>query len=125
MRPNFDTLYSVAWLDLHDGPRIVSAPAAGDLYYLLPLYDMWGEVFAVPVTRTTGSGAIDVAICPPGWRGELPAGVRRYECPDAGGVDHRPHRGERRHLRQGARLPGRAQDHPAVGVGRGGAGRRG
>jgi hypothetical protein len=81
VRPNFDTLYSIAWLDLHDEPRIVSAPAAGDLYYLLPLYDMWGEVFAVPGTRTTGSGAIDVAVCPPGWRGELPVGVRKYEAP--------------------------------------------
>ena len=81
VRPNFDTLYSVAWLDLSAEPRIVSVPAAGDNYYLLPIYDMWGEVFACPGVRTTGSDAVDVAVCPPGWTGELPAGVRRYECP--------------------------------------------
>lgn len=81
VRPNFDTLYSAAWLDLSEEPRIVSVPDAGDDYYLLPLYDMWGEVFACPGVRTTGTAAIDVAVCPPGWSGTLPDGVRRYVAP--------------------------------------------
>lgn len=81
VRPNFDTLYSVAWLDVRDEPRIVSVPPAGDNYYLLPLYDMWSEVFASPGSRTTGDEALDFAVCPPRWSGELPAGVRRYEAP--------------------------------------------
>ena len=81
VRANFDTLYSSAYLDLHSEPRIVSIPDAGDRYYLMPFYDMWGEVFACPGPRTTGSGAGDFALCPPGWSGELPAGVRRYDAP--------------------------------------------
>ncbi len=81
VRPNFDTLYSSAFLDLSEEPRIVSVPAAGDNYYLLPFYDMWGEVFACPGTRTTGGKAGDYAIVGPGWSGELPAGVRRYDAP--------------------------------------------
>jgi hypothetical protein len=81
VRPNFDTLYSVAWLDLSEEPRVVSVPAAGDLYYLLPLYDMWTEVFASPGTRTTGNGALDAAVCPPGFAGDLPDGMRVYEAP--------------------------------------------
>ncbi len=81
VRPNFDTLYSSAFLDLREEPRIVSVPAAGDNYYLLPFYDMWGEVFASPGTRTTGSESGDFAIVGPGWSGELPAGVRRYDAP--------------------------------------------
>lgn len=81
VRPNFDTLYSVAWLDVSREPRIVSVPDSAGNYYLLPLYDMWGEVFACPGVRTTGTAAIDVAICPPGWSGALPEGVRRYDAP--------------------------------------------
>jgi hypothetical protein len=81
VRPNFDTLYSSAFLDLREEPRIVSVPPAGENYYLLPFYDMWGEVFASPGTRTTGGEAGDFAIVGPGWSGELPAGVRRYDAP--------------------------------------------
>jgi hypothetical protein len=81
VRPNFDTLYSVAWLDLSGEPRVVSVPDTDGRYYLLPLYDMWTDAFAVPGTRTSGTGAGSYAIVGPGWRGSVPDGMEAIQAP--------------------------------------------
>lgn len=81
VRPNFDTLYSLAWFDVRKEPYIVSVPDTAGRYYVLPVYDMWSDVFASPGSRTTGTKAASFAIVSRGWRGELPAGVERIEAP--------------------------------------------
>ncbi|MCU1717064.1 DUF1254 domain-containing protein [Pseudomonas sp. 5P_3.1_Bac2] len=81
VRFNFDTLYSLAWLDVSKEPMILSLPDSQGRYYLAPLLDMWTDVYAVPGTRTTGNKAGNYAITAPGWKGELPAGVEEIKSP--------------------------------------------
>ena len=81
VRINFDTLYSIAWLDLTKEPQIVSVPDTDGRYYLLPMLDMWTDVFASPGWRTTGTKAGNFLVTPPGWSGTVPAGFTRINAP--------------------------------------------
>jgi hypothetical protein len=81
VRPNFDTLYSIAWLDLTKEPLVVSAPNTDGRFYLLPVLDMWTDVFASPGSRTTGTAAVNFLVTPPGWTGAVPQGFTRLAAP--------------------------------------------
>jgi hypothetical protein len=81
VRPNFDTLYSSGWLDLTKEPVVLSAPDTGVRYYLLPMLDMWTDVFASPGWRTTGTGAGNFLIMPPGWTGTAPPEFTGIKAP--------------------------------------------
>ena len=79
--PNFDTLYSVGWLDLTEEPVVISVPDTQGRYYLLQLLDMWTDSFAGVGKRTTGTSAGNFVVVGPGWQGDLPQGLQRIDAP--------------------------------------------
>jgi hypothetical protein len=81
VRPNFDTLYSFGYADTTKEPMVVSVPDTGGRYYLLPMLDMWSDVFASPGWRTTGTQASNFLLTPPGWSGTVPADFTQIEAP--------------------------------------------
>ncbi len=63
VRPNEDTFYSVAFLDLSDSPQILDVPEVRDRFFLLQLLDAWSTSIAgSPGIANTGPGAQTFAI---------------------------------------------------------------
>lgn len=81
IRPNADTLYSSAWLDLSKEPLVLRVPDTHGRYYLIQFLDAWTDTFSIPGKRTTGTGEGWFAIAGPGWKGTLPSRVRRIDAP--------------------------------------------
>jgi len=81
VRPNADTLYSLAWFDVSKEPQVLSISDTGGRYYMLPMLDMWTDIIAAPGSRTSGTKAANFAIVGPTWRGSLPDGVETVRSP--------------------------------------------
>lgn len=76
VRPNLDTLYSIAWLDLSAGPAVLRWPDMGERYWLLQVLDGWTDVAGAPGSRTAGAGPGHAFITGPDWDGPgLPGAV--------------------------------------------------
>ena len=76
--PNADTLYSVAWLDLSE-PQVFSHPDMGDRFYLFEVVDLWmSDDESSPSKRTAGGKAGNYLFTGPGWKGDVPAGMKHY-----------------------------------------------
>jgi hypothetical protein len=75
VRPNADTLYTTAWLDLEREPIILHVPDSGGRYYLIPMLDAYSNAFASIGSRTTGSRAGNYAIVGPLWQDFVPRDV--------------------------------------------------
>ena len=81
VRPNADTYYSIAWLDLSGEPVVLSLPDSKGRYYMMPMMDAYSNVFASPGTRTTGNSGGSYLISGPGWKGHIPAAMKHIQSP--------------------------------------------
>ncbi|GGP27083.1 DUF1254 domain-containing protein [Silvimonas amylolytica] len=76
---NNDTAYLSAVVDLSHGPYVLSVPDTHDRYYVVDTFNMWQELEHYIGRRTTGTKAGRFALVGPGWKGKLPAGVKRLD----------------------------------------------
>ncbi|MGB2756516.1 MAG: DUF1254 domain-containing protein, partial [Acidimicrobiia bacterium] len=75
--PNQDTLYSVAVLDLRDGPLLLTVPDVHDRYWTYQMLDSWTEAFAYIGTRATRGNGGSFLLTTSTWHGTVPPGVTR------------------------------------------------
>jgi len=68
VRPNNDTLYSAAWLELDEGPLVLEYPDMSDRYFSFEFLGTDTTVSNVIGSRTAGQEAKSVLIVGPGWR---------------------------------------------------------
>jgi len=81
--PNNDTIYGLAWLDLRQGPVLMTIPQVPDRYWVVQATD-WALNSLDYVGSRVGSQAGTYAYVPPGWNGTLPDGVTRIEVTTTG-----------------------------------------
>lgn len=78
---NHDTLYTLGALDLSKGPLVISVPDMDGRYYSIEFIDPWGDASYI-VQRTTGTRAGNYLLTGPGWKGNLPAGMKQMAFSD-------------------------------------------
>ncbi len=76
--PNSDTPYSFIVFDLRAEPVVVTMPPIEkDRYYSLQLIDLYTNNVDYLGTRVDGNGGGDFLITGPGWKGDVPKGIKR------------------------------------------------
>ena len=79
--PNVNVVYGFGFMDLGPEPIILSVPDSKGLYYVVEIVDMYSNAFAYAGGKTTGYAGGKFALVGPDWKGQLPAGVTRIDCP--------------------------------------------
>ncbi|MDQ2863859.1 MAG: DUF1254 domain-containing protein [Bacteroidota bacterium] len=80
---NHDTLLTAGWLDLRKGPQILHVPDMAGRYYSVQFTDTSKNInFAYVGKRATGTKAGNYIITGPGWKGQVPSGMKRISSPN-------------------------------------------
>lgn len=79
---NRDTLLLIGWLDLSSRPQVLHVPDFSGRYYSVQFTDPFNIDFAYVGTRETGTQAGDYLITGPGWKGQVPTGMKQVSSQD-------------------------------------------
>lgn len=78
--PQTDTLYSSLWLDVSKEPMVVSIPRIDiTRYWSIQFSDLMGTTYGLLTRRNFGAGGAAL-ISGPGWKGEVPTGMKHLPC---------------------------------------------
>ena len=89
--PNTETLYSIAVLDLKDGPIVVVHPDLGERYFRTSIWELHGDAHTIS-QKKDGAKPPPYALVPSGWNGTLPKGLKTISDAQplrCGGPPHR------------------------------------
>ena len=79
--PNNDTIYSLAWLDLGNGPLVITAPDFGTRYYTFSINFADSSAEQSLGQRTHGGQLPPLFLHGADWHGTTPAGMVDVPCP--------------------------------------------
>jgi hypothetical protein len=102
--PNVNTVYGFGFMDLGPEPVILTVPNSKGRYYMVEILDAYTNAFAYAGGVATGYDGGKFALIAPGWKGTLPAGIRRIDSPTRWVVLQ-----PRVHIKNPADLPGAKQ----------------
>ena len=79
--PNVNVIYGFGFYDLSLEPVVITAPDSHGRYYMIEIVDMWDNAFAYAAGKRVGYKGGEYAVVAPGWKGNLPKGVKRIDSP--------------------------------------------
>lgn len=80
---NHDTLVTVGWLDLRNGPQVLHVPDMAGRYYSVQFNDPSKNTnFAYVGKRATGTETGDYLVAGPAWKGDAPGPIARISSPN-------------------------------------------
>ena len=81
VRPNVDTLYTTAFIDMANGPWVFEMAANDQRYEVMPFMDAWTNVFAAPGTRSSGTAGGRFLLVDRAWVGQVPPELTLLRAP--------------------------------------------
>lgn len=81
VRPNMDTLYTTAFIDMARGPWVFEMGPNNQRFEVMPFMDAWTNVFASPGSRGTGTGGTRLLLAASNWQGTVPDGLTLVRAP--------------------------------------------
>ena len=102
--PNVNTVYGFGFMDLGPEPIVLTVPNSKGRYYMVEILDAYTNAYAYAGGVATGYDGGTFVLVGPGWKGNLPAGVRRIDSPTLWGLLQ-----TRVHIKNPEDLPGAKQ----------------